>query len=75
MARSSEQIKAAFGGNIDRLAEALADTMDGPAEERKAAAIRQLCMLVGAVVVARASCTQTADGVLAAVGSAEMLRS
>ena len=74
IARGSEELKTAFGRNVGRLADALADTMDGPAAARKAAAIQQLCMLVGAVVVARASDPQTAEEVLSAVASAEMLR-
>lgn len=72
--RSSEDLKATFGRNVDQLADALAETMHGPAEERKAAAIQQLCMLVGAVVVARATDPQTADEVLSAVAAADALR-
>lgn len=71
IARGSEELKAAFGRNVAHFADVLAATMDGPTPARKVAAIQELCMLVGAVVVARASDAQTADEVLAAVASAE----
>lgn len=74
IARGSEELKTAFGRNFDQLAAALAETMDGPAPARKAAAIQQLCMLVGAVVIARTSDPQTAEKVLSAVASAEILQ-
>lgn len=73
IARGSEELKAEFGRNVGRLADALSATMEGPAATRKATAIQQLCMLVGAVVVARASDPQTADEVLSAVASAQIL--
>lgn len=72
VARGSAELKEAFGRNVNQLTDALADTADGPAAARRAAAIRQLCMLVGAVVVARATDRGTADEVLSAV-AAEVL--
>ena len=74
IARGSGELKAAFGRNVGQLADALAETMQGPAADRKAAAIQQLCMLVGAVVVARSTDPQTANEVLSAVAAAEALR-
>lgn len=73
IARGSDELKAVFSRNVDQLADALANTMEGPAENRKTAAIQQLCMLVGAVVVARASDPETAREVVDAVASAEAL--
>lgn len=70
VARGSDRLKVAFGRNVDHLADALAATMAGPADGRRAAAIQQLCMLVGAVVVARATDSETADEVIAAVAAA-----
>lgn len=62
-----------FGRNVDQLAEALGKTIDGPPAAGKATAIQQLCMLVGAVVVARASDPDTAQAVLSAVAAADIL--
>lgn len=70
IARGSDELKEVLGRNVNQLADALADTAEGPAAARKAAAIQQLCMLVGAVVVARACDPQTADEVLSAVAAA-----
>lgn len=69
VARGSEELKVVFGRRVDQLTDALAETMDGPAAERKDDAIRQLCMLVGAVVVARACDAQTAEQVLSAAAT------
>ena len=66
----STQVKAAFGRGVDQIVDALADTMDGPAEARRASAFQQFSMLVGAVVIARASDPHTADDVLSAVSAA-----
>jgi hypothetical protein len=45
---------------------ALARAMKGSAHAKEAAAFRELCMLVGAIVIARASDPKTARDVLAA---------
>lgn len=71
IARGSEELKGVFGHNVDQLTDALAETMDGPAAVRKGDAIRQLCMLVGAVVVARACDPKTAEQVLSAVATTD----
>jgi TetR/AcrR family transcriptional repressor of nem operon len=70
VARSSKQLKRSFGRGVGQIVEALAKGMDGTAEARRVAAFQQFSMLVGAVVVARASDPQTADEVLSAVSSA-----
>jgi len=66
----SPQLTAAFGRGVDQIVDALANTMEGPPDERRAAAFQQFSMLVGAVVIARASDPQTADEVLSAVSAA-----
>ena len=68
--RGSKQLKTAFGRGVDHIVDALAETMDGSAEARRAAAFQQFSMLVGAVVIARASDPQTAEEVLSAVSAA-----
>jgi len=68
--RGSEQLKTAFGRGVDHVVDALAETMDGSAEARRTAAFQQFSMLVGAVVIARASDPQTVDEVLSAVSAA-----
>lgn len=68
IARGSKQLKAAFGRGVDQVVEALAESLDGTPEERRAAALQQFSMLVGAVVIARASDPEVAAEVLSAVG-------
>ena len=68
--RGSQQIKASFGQGVEEIVDALAATMDGSADERRIAALQQFSMLVGAVVIARASDPQLADEVISAVSSA-----
>lgn len=68
--RSSTQMKAAFGRGVDEMVDALAATMPGPAEGRRAAALAQFSMLVGAVVIARASDPRLAREVVTAVSAA-----
>jgi TetR/AcrR family transcriptional repressor of nem operon len=66
----SPQLTAAFGRGVDQIVDALAGAMDGSHEQRRAAAFQQFSMLVGAVVIARASDPHTADEVLSAVSAA-----
>lgn len=66
VARGSDALKIAFGAGVDRLIATLAKGMTGSADEQRAAAARELAMLVGAVVIARASDPETARAVLAA---------
>lgn len=66
VARSSAGIKAAFGAGVRRVIDAIASTRRGSAAARRAAALREFSMLVGAMVIARASDPALADEVLAA---------
>ena len=70
ISRGSKPLKAAFGRGVDQTVGALAETMNGSPEARRAAAFQQFSMLVGAVVIARASDPHTADEVLSAVSAA-----
>ncbi len=70
VSRSSTQLKAAFGRGVRHVVDALAESMTGSAKARTAAAYQQFSMLVGAVVIARASDPQTAKDVLSAVSAA-----
>ena len=64
--RGSDALKATFGAGIRRMAAAMAEAMEGPAQTRRASAMRELAMLAGAVAIARASDPETARDVLAA---------
>ena len=64
--RAADGLKAAVGAGVRRTAAALARTMKGSAHAKEAAAFRELSMLVGAIVIARASDPKTARDVLAA---------
>lgn len=55
LARESEPIKTEFSAGLLRVISALAECKDGIASERRAAAAREVAMLVGAVMLARAS--------------------
>ena len=59
-------LKAAFGEGVRRAVTALMQGMQGSDDERRSAAMRELAMLAGAVVIARASDAETAEAVLAA---------
>lgn len=68
IARGSEELRSGFGKGVDQIISAIADTMtSGSPEARRTAALQQFSMLVGAVVIARASGQPIADEVLAAV--------
>ena len=69
IARGPGQLKEAFGRGVNQIVDAIAETMDGSPKARKAAALQQFSMLVGAVVIARASDPKTANEVLAAVSA------
>lgn len=66
LARGSPAVKAAFAQGVERVVAALANASEGSVEQRRASAMRQLSMLVGAVLIARASDPDTASAVLAA---------
>lgn len=60
VARGAATLKATFGGGLERIVAAVALRLRGSPTARRKAAIRQMCALVGAVVVARATDPQTA---------------
>jgi TetR/AcrR family transcriptional repressor of nem operon len=64
--RAPDGLKAAFGKGVRRIVAALARVMKGSAQAKEAAAFREFSMLVGAMVIARASDPETARAVLAA---------
>ncbi len=66
VARSTVSVKSAFADGFGRVVDKLAQGGDGTPEENRAAAIRKLSMLAGAVMIARASDATTAGAVLAA---------
>lgn len=69
LARESAQIKAEFGAGLKRVLDALARSQAGTEVERQDAAARELAMLVGAVVLARACDSPTAERLLKACRS------
>jgi len=69
VARGDDSARAAFGTGVEQVVTALAATMKGP--HRRARAQRRFAMLVGAVVLARASDPATAAAVLAAARGAD----
>lgn len=64
--RSASALKAEFGAGIRRIITAIARRMKGSERARRKAAIRDFSMLVGAIVIARASDEAAAAEVLAA---------
>ncbi len=68
LARGAEPIKAAFAAGVRRVIAALARVQRGTPEQRQAAAAREVAMLVGAVVLARATDDETACLILTACG-------
>ena len=64
--RGSDALKAAFGAGIRGMVTALAKGRRGSAQARQASAMRELAMLAGAVIIARASDPDTARDMLAA---------
>jgi TetR/AcrR family transcriptional repressor of nem operon len=66
ISRAPDGLKAAFGAGVRRTVAALARAMKGSEPTKEAAAFRELSMLVGAIVIARASDPKTARDVLAA---------
>ncbi|MBC8069483.1 MAG: TetR/AcrR family transcriptional regulator [Deltaproteobacteria bacterium] len=66
MARAPEVARAAFGRGVARMVELLAAGLRGVAATRRQRAMRDFAMMVGAVVIARASDDAMAREVLAA---------
>ena len=54
LAREAEPVKAEFTAGLGRVIAALSAAGEGSVEERHASALREIAMLVGAVVLARA---------------------
>jgi len=66
VARSAVSVKGAFADGFGKVVDKLAQATDGTSEELRAAAIRKISMLAGAVMIARASDPKTARDVLSA---------
>lgn len=64
--RAPDGLKAAFGKGVRRTVAALARVKTGSLRAKEAAAFREFSMLVGAMVIARASDPETARAVLSA---------
>ena len=71
IARGAGKLKKSFGVGVNRIISALAAGMRGSVEERRTSATREFAMLVGAIVIARASDPETARDVLSACRSAK----
>ena len=66
LSREPDAVKAAFTDGFRRVVASLAQAHDGTQAERDAAAMRDIALLVGAVLLARATTSETASDVLAA---------
>jgi TetR/AcrR family transcriptional repressor of nem operon len=64
VARASEPLRAAYGANVQRAVRTLAQGIPGSGAEAQARAAREIAMLVGALVLARASDKETAKLIL-----------
>ena len=67
-ARGSASLKRAFGAGVRRMVDALSRGRTGSPGARRTAALREFSLLVGAMVIARASDPELADEVLSACG-------
>jgi TetR/AcrR family transcriptional repressor of nem operon len=66
VARGLSALKTSFGAGVNRMVKALAAGMRGSPQEIETSAARDLAMMVGAVVIARASDPETARKILSA---------
>jgi TetR/AcrR family transcriptional repressor of nem operon len=66
VARGSDELKREFGAGFNRVLSTLAKGYAGSECEKREAAIRELALRAGAVMLARASDPETAEAVLAA---------
>ncbi len=66
IARANDAIKSEFAAGVRRLIAAMALTREGTPAERAEGATRELAMLAGAILIARASDAATAQAVLEA---------
>lgn len=64
VARSTAAVKARFGAGVRRIVTLLARATSGPERARRARATRQLAMMAGALMIARACDPETAREVL-----------
>ena len=69
MARESLPVRTEFAVGLQRVVAALAKAKDGSDGAREAAALKDICLMVGAVLLARASDPETAERVLLACRS------
>lgn len=58
--RSSENVRQVFGAGALRMVKAMADTLDGPEDDRMRRAAQAFSMAAGALMIARASDPETA---------------
>ena len=66
VARGSDDLKREFGAGFNRVIATIAKGCQGSERERREAAIREIALRAGAVMLARASDPETAKAVLAA---------
>lgn len=64
IARGAPSAKKAFGDGVSRITTILSSAFPGPPERRRKRAMREFAMMLGAVVIARASDRDTATAVL-----------
>ncbi len=64
--RASKPLKQAFGHGVRQIVQRLSLGKEGSEEDRHKAAFRELALLAGSVILARASDPETAEQVLAA---------
>lgn len=64
IARESDPLQSEFAAGLNRVIDAMRPGMPVSANEQEAAAVREICMLVGAVLLARACDVGTARRVL-----------
>jgi TetR/AcrR family transcriptional repressor of nem operon len=66
LGRESLAVRTEFAAGLQRVVIALAKAKEGPDEEREAGAFKDICQMVGAVLLARASDPETAQRILLA---------
>lgn len=64
LARESLAVRTEFAAGLQRVINALAKTKEGSDTQREAEALKDICLMVGAVVLARASDPETARRIL-----------
>ena len=70
VSRSAASVKKTFSEGFNEAVEKLSLAENGSVEEKRAAATRRLCLLAGAVMIARAADAETARNVVAACKTA-----